>query len=406
MSLVGRALGRRAAAPSAKTAASYLDWPWSSSPPDSFLRYGAAGDMRHAFGVPALLAVLRAISNGAQQCPLVVYRDGGGVRERAYNTDQWRLLHGTTEPRVPSSRFVADAALSLAGCGNFYAQKIEVRGRVLRLVPLDARNVKPEREAGEIVYRDSTRGQTKTLYAGELVHVRLAAPNGCLEGLSPISEIRVVTAAALERRDFEQRFMRNDAKPGLIYKSSTPPQSEEEADSWVERWMARHSGPENAGKPTIVSVEDDFITVPVSFEDLQFVEQNRWTREEIAGVYQLPLPYAGAERSPTYEDRQTFALLALGPILGAIGDTLNADPEIFPPAEALSCEPLYDALLQTSARERAETYRLQRQGGWITANEIRRRENLPPADGGDEIQQTPVGGAPNAAPASDPPTTA
>lgn len=398
MSLFGRAL-RRSAAPERKSA-DVLDYPWSLTPPDWWLRLGSAGDSRRAVGIPALLAVLRAISGPASLCPLVVYTDDD-AKTRARTSDQWRLLHDQPEPRVPASRLVADAALSLAANGNWYGLKIVVRGRVMRLTTIDARRITPEREAGEIVYRDRGTGKAgtpATYYPGEIVHARLAAHSGDLCGLSPVGELRVATAAALERRQFEQRVLANDARPGMVFKSSAPPTTEDEADSWVERWMAKHSGPENAGRPTIISVDDDIITLPVNLADLQFVEQNRNTREELAGVYQMPLPYVGADRTPTYEDRQTFALFCLGPILTPFADSLNADAEIFPPGSGLFVEPLYDAILQTSARERYEAYRLARQGGWVTANELRARENLPAVDGGDQIQETPVGGAPNAAP--------
>lgn len=407
MSIVGRALRRATTAPSRKSA-DVLDFPWSLTPPEWWLRRGTGGDSRFALGVPALLAVLRAISGPASLCPLVVYT-ADEARSRARQSDQWRLLHDQPEPRVPAGRLVADAALSLAADGNWYARKIVVRNRVMRLVTLDPRTVCAERDAGEIVFRDRGNGRAgsaATFYPGEIVHARLAARNGDVSGLSPIGELRVSMSAALERRDFEQRVLQNDARPGMVFKSSTPPQTEDEADSWVERWMARHSGAENAGKPTIISVDDDVITIPVNLADLQFVEQNRYTREELAGVYQMPLAFVGADRSPTYEDRQALALFCLGPILGALAGALNADPEIFPTGSGVFCEPLYDAVLQTSARERYEAYRLARQGGWVTANELRARENLPAVDGGDQIQETPVGGAPNADPPAPPSTPA
>ena len=85
---------------------------------------------------------------------------------------------------------------------------------------------------------------------------------------------------------------------------------------------------------------------------------------------------------------------ALGPILTAIDQALSGD-HLFPEGSELFAETLADGLLKPDMKTRYEAYRLARQGGWITANELRARENLPPVEGGDEIQQTPVGGAPN-----------
>ncbi len=56
---------------------------------------------------------------------------------------------------------------------------------------------------------------------------------------------------------------------------------------------------------------------------------------------------------------------------------------------------LADAVLRPDIQTRYDAYRLARQGGWVTANEIREKENLPPHAQGDELQVTPVGGAPN-----------
>jgi hypothetical protein len=50
---------------------------------------------------------------------------------------------------------------------------------------------------------------------------------------------------------------------------------------------------------------------------------------------------------------------------------------------------------RANMKDRYDAYRLARQGGWKTPNEIRSDEGLPAVKGGDEIQETPVGGAAN-----------
>ena len=53
------------------------------------------------------------------------------------------------------------------------------------------------------------------------------------------------------------------------------------------------------------------------------------------------------------------------------------------------------ALLRGNFTTRAKSYREARQGGWLTANEIRRGEGYEDHPEGDQLQKTPVGGAPN-----------
>jgi phage portal protein BeeE len=54
-----------------------------------------------------------------------------------------------------------------------------------------------------------------------------------------------------------------------------------------------------------------------------------------------------------------------------------------------------DHLVRADIHARFAAYTSARQGGWMSANEIREMENLAPVDGGDTVQATPVGGAPN-----------
>lgn len=81
---------------------------------------------------------------------------------------------------------------------------------------------------------------------------------------------------------------------------------------------------------------------------------------------------------------------------------LRADLDMFP-REDLTPEWLVDGLLRADTATRYDAYIKARQAGWLSANEIRAFENLPPVEGGDEVQQTPVGGAPNDPPKNDPP---
>jgi phage portal protein BeeE len=86
--------------------------------------------------------------------------------------------------------------------------------------------------------------------------------------------------------------------------------------------------------------------------------------------------------------------LCLGPRLRRIESALRADPDLFGGTE-LYPEFKVDSLLRADTAERYAAYVAARQAGWLSSNEIRELENYPAVDGGDNVQQTPVGGAPN-----------
>lgn len=91
-----------------------------------------------------------------------------------------------------------------------------------------------------------------------------------------------------------------------------------------------------------------------------------------------------------------FLQFALDPWMTRLEQAIANDPDIFPETDwTVEFDPA--RLLRTDIQTRFDAYRLARQGGWITANEIRATEGYKPIDNGDEILQTPVGGAPNVA---------
>lgn len=379
--------------------ADVFDWPWSSAPPDWFLRYGTAGTVEKAVGVPALLGVLSLISRTIGTISPIVYRRGaaGVSHERADDTPQWRLLHDSPSAScLGAFPFWSDCTMSLAAAGNLYVRKWFGGGSVRDLETLDARDWKPRRQpSGEVVFDQRSRPNDAALTRREILHVRGPSLVGGLEGVAPVTELRMTVQQGLSRAESVARMWENDAWLGLVMKTAMS-LTQEQADEWSEKWKDRHSGPRNAGKPTIIPATDDLSRIPLSLDDLQFVESHRSTREEICGVYGIPPRFAGDSQAPVDpSDERRLVKFGLGPYMSALEQGFSADRDLFPVGSGLFMEFLADSLMRPDTKDRYEAYRLARQGGWITANELRAFENLGPHEGGDQIQETPVGGAPN-----------
>lgn len=84
----------------------------------------------------------------------------------------------------------------------------------------------------------------------------------------------------------------------------------------------------------------------------------------------------------------------LGPWRIRWRDALWSDPDIFPDRRLRPNFPT-EALRQVDLKTQTEAEHHRRQAGVMTANEIRRPLGLPDHPDGDELQATPVGGAPN-----------
>lgn len=384
------------------------DWPLGASLPEGLFSGGGLMPLERAVGLPALLACLFRIGDGIGLMPQIVYRGKSanrGARERAADSWQWRLLHERPNLESPGpAAFRGDIAVSIRASGNAYLRKYTgSSGKVVELIPIDATKVKPRRQGGTVVFEDRTEGQCVTRSRREILHVRGVALRGQLEGVSPITAARLTIANGLRRQLFEDRYYANDARPGLALKFPQGMQFEQ-ARTWLDTWNSEHQGLEHAHKAAALPGGADVTQIPISLEDSQFVESHRLTIEQLAGLFGIPLPFVfgGGDqgRALTEQDRMQLVTFGLGPIYTVIDQAFTADETLFPPdsrtgTSDLFCEHLADALLRPDTLNRYQAYKAARQAGWLTANEIRALENYPPIEGGDVLQVTPVGGAPN-----------
>lgn len=380
-------------------------WPYSAVPPSELVGGGLYGASRthleQAVGIPALLSVMYRISVLTAGVPLKVYRGQSPQRVAATDSWQYELLHDRpTTDGIGALSFYADLAFSIAGAGYTAVRKWKSRGRVAELEPVDATKITPKRaDDGRLVFELRDSGKPETLDKRDIIYIRGPAMPGSVVGLSPIAATRLGLTTALKRQLFEGRWYDKNAQAGVImaFPEKMP---QVEAEGWIDMWDERHQGPENWHSTGAIGGGAQVTVLPINLRDAQFVEANQFTAAQIGGMYGMTLPFLNmGENSPTPEDWHYLVVAGLGWILTAIGQAFTQDRDLFPlepdPSRRMLAEHVLDALTKADMKTRYEAYLKARQAGWLTANEIRAKENEPPHPDGDELQATPVGGAPN-----------
>ncbi len=204
-------------------------------------------------------------------------------------------------------------------------------------------------------------------------------------------------SAALARDQFETGFFSNNAQTSLAIVIPDVIE-DDEAGKIADRFVQQHTGA-NAWRPAVVSNGADIKPLAITQRDAQYIESKQFSIEEIARMFNISavgmLRQAVGEGSATADDFERFLKVDMAPRLRRIEMTFGADRDLFPPDEDLFPEFLPDAILKPDIQSRFAAYKDAVQGGWMTANEIRERENFPARDDGDGLQVTPVGGAPN-----------
>lgn len=352
-----------------------------------------------AAGLPTVSDALRLIAESIAMVPCIVYSGDPLERERARETWQWTLLHEQANDDNSAYDFFCDVATSLETDGNAYIWKMKVDPRrVEALWVLDPQQVQVKRdERNRKVFEVVMNGRPERFTADTILHIRgWTTKPGSDTGVSTIGLHREALGRALATEEFESRFYKNGAHSGLAIQVQGRPATKdvEEMRQW---FMDKHSGLSNAHKPAILYNGATVEQLGLSLEDAQFIESRRFTVEEMARMLRISAVgmLAPIENARTNDDFERFLKVDLAPRFRRIEMALKSDPDLFGTSD-LFPEFLADAVLRPDIKTRYEAYRQARQGGWMTPNDIRRLENLPPADGGDDIQVTPVGGAPNA----------
>jgi len=383
-----------------------VEWGQSHLIPRPWGAAAASGEpvtLASAAGLPAVVAAIRLISETIGSLPCIIYQGRGPERDRVHGSWQWRLLHDAPNLDQSSFDFFADVAASVEATGNAYIQKAKSRRRVEALIPLDPSIVTVERDrgTGEKTFRVWLESRQMELTSADVIHVRGFTLNGGDVGISPIGLCRNALGAALAQDNFQSRFYLNDARPGIVIRF---PQgvTAQQAAQWKDEWAADHGGTLNSHKPGVLGGGADITTIPISLEDVQFIEGQRFSVEQIARIFRVPASMlgegAGDPRGASATNEiEEFAKFSLSPRLRRIELALKSDPDLF--QGDMYPEFLAESILRAATEARYSAYLQARQAGWLSMNEIRELENYPPVDGGDVIQETPVGGAPNLQPA-------
>src|SRR5574343_109161 len=97
----------------------------------------------------------------------------------------------------------------------------------------------------------------------------------------------------MNRQAWGERVWENGAAPSgiLIYQDRV--ESQEQFDEMKDRFNAQYSGKNNAGKKAFLTGNWNHIQLGVSPQEMQDIERQRWTVEQIFLMHGVPLSVAG-----------------------------------------------------------------------------------------------------------------
>lgn len=381
-------------------------------------RSGAGIDVSEesALTFSAVYGCVRILAESAASLPLKVYRRAG-ERGKATAREHWAwpLLHDTPNPDMTAVVWRELGMVHVLTWGNAYS-RIEWAGdgSARAFWPIHPARVAVKRTAGgRVVYEvrpdpatDPPGGHPAVVEAADMLHVPALGWNG-LVGLSPVRLAREAVGLGLAAEAFGAGFFGNGARPGGVL--SVPQALDPKARAKLrEAWEEAHQGVERAGRVAVLGLGATFAATTIPPEDAQFLETRRFQVAEVARIFRVP-PHMLAElERATFSNIEhlglEFVMHSLRPWLVRWEQEINR--KLFGTAgtAGLYCEHAVDGLLRGDQASRFNAYAVGRQWGWLSADDVRELENLPPlADGAGSVYLQPLNMIPAGAGASAPP---
>jgi len=271
--------------------------------------------------------------------------------------------------------------------GNIFWYKYDNEdGNLIALFRLNPNTVKVKRDSfNQKVY--IVNGVE--YYGNKILHIPSRYGYDGLVGKSIFSECNQIFANTSELDVFINNSFNNNVGNRLIIDITKefPNATEEQIQQLRNKFLQNYTGIRNAGKPLIKSGKIDYAKIETDYKDNranQLLENRQFQEKEIAKLFGVPLTLLNGSDSEK-EIESIYILFiesAIRPIATQLEQSIN---KLIPLSERsrVYFEYSYNSLLKTSLQARIETYAKQVQNGILSPNEIRRKENLPEIEAGD-----------------------
>jgi len=341
----------------------------------------------NALGIAAVYAAVRLYADTIASLPVGAYVRVNGERRPYYPRPTWLDNPVPQNPNFTGFDLRHRIVTSLLTDGNAFLLTIrDARGEITEVHALDPRNVEVGLNPDRSPFYNILAGTgTSRLTADEIVHMTLFATGDDQRGLSPIQHHARTLGIAIAGEQFSEKFFSQGATVGGVVEvpgELTP----EQAQEIREGFAGRHEGVAKAHRVAVLSGGAKFETLPIRVSELALIEQLGWTVEQVARIYAVPLALLsvstpGAQSYASVEAQLSAWLrTGLSPLMIRIEAGLQR--LVIGDTTFIRFNP--DALLRPTTLERYQAHAVSISNGWASPNDVRKLEDVPPYEGGDE----------------------
>lgn len=339
---------------------------------------------RTALNFTAVWAAIRILSESVAQLPLSVYEtDKVGNKLQALKHPIYNLLSNKPNKQMNTYTWVQKIMIDLLTRGNSYVY-IERNGgaRPVALLPLDPQKIRLVEQEGEIYYELDEGGLVDSY---DMLHFKMMANNGLI-GLSPVDVGANAIGYGLALEEYGNSFFSNGAKVSGVL-STDRHLSDEAIQRLKVSFNENYSKIGDANKTMVLEEGLKFQQISLSNEASQFLKSREFSITEIARLFNLP-PHLLRDLTKSSfnnisEQSREFVQYSLMPYLVMMESEMNT--KLFRANEQNKVHTKFNAnaLLRGTPKDRSEYYRTMLNIGAMSIDEIRKYEELPTIEGGE-----------------------
>jgi HK97 family phage portal protein len=338
------------------------------------------------FKVNAIFSAVSLISDTISTLPVDSYIRRDGARFAFRPRPAWVQ---TPDIDTTKEAFYGSLIVSLLLDGNGFVRVFRDRqGRVVNMTVLNPAKVEIRKDkVGSVIF--TYEGESKPLNKDEVIHIPDVVRPGDIRGISRVNALKDNFGLAIALESYAARFFGQGASTNGIIEfpgNLTPDQ----AKNLVDGFDARHKGFRKAHKTGVLSGGAKFVQTSVENDKAQFIDSRRMAVEDVARAFNIPPHLLGLPGTNTYssveQNNIAFVTHTLRPIVQKLESAFTPLMANEPGGSTAFIKFTLDGLLRGDAATRFSAYSTGLQAGYLTINDIRRLEDLPPVAGGEIIR--------------------
>lgn len=357
---------------------------------------------KKALKVDTVLACVRIRSESVAKLPVKVYQEDESGVQKTTKHPIYKLLKLRPNPYMSAFDFWKCIEAQNCLYGNAYAS-IEYdhrTGKVLGLWPMDSTKVKiiVDDDTGisgivqprsRLWYEVDLGNEKRKLMPEEVLHFKGGITLDGIVGISTLDYLR----GTVENAASANKFINNFYKQGLQVKGIVQyvgDLDERAKRNFREKFESMSSGLNNSHRVALMPVGYQFMPIALNMHDAQFLENFQLSIRQIATAFGIKMhqlnDLSRATHTNVTEQQKEYYTDTLQSSLTCYEQELTykllLDNEL---DNGFFLRFNVDAILRVDIKTRYEAYRIGIQAGFLKPNEARAKEEMPPAEGGDQL---------------------